>query len=139
MIGFNSERGSYNSIKFLYKNNPKQSKKLYQYKKAKYKESDDKYKKLRKSRKNDIGVNKIVELDNKVGIELTQFIHPNIEIVDEIINFAKNDAGIDKEIETELRIANLSALNSINDEMINEGNVLYAKNNKRKPRYKYFY
>ena len=133
LIGFNSERGSYNSIKFLYKNNPKQSKKSYEYKKAKYKESDDKYKKLRKNlEKNDIGVNKIVESDNKIGIELTQFMHPNIEIVDEIINFAKNDAGIDKEIETELKIANLSALNSINNETINKGNVVYVKNNKRK-------
>mgnify|MGYP003303778184 CR=1 FL=1 len=86
-------------------------------------------------------------IENKTGqvLELAKTVAKSYELaftdadetqvfkrVTEIINFAKNDAGIDKEIETELKIANLSALNSINNETINKGNVVYVKNNKRK-------
>ena len=47
-LGISSERGNNTTIRFSYKNNPKVSKKTYQYKKGNIKDSDSKYLKLRK-------------------------------------------------------------------------------------------
>ena len=51
---------------------------------------------------NGIGVNKIIEGVNDVGVELTQFTHPNIQIIDEIIRRAATDAGINKPVKKDL-------------------------------------
>ena len=98
-IGISHERGIYTSLKFIYKNNPKTSVKRYQYKKATINEEDNKYTKLIKNlEENGIGVNKISETTSSIGLELTQLIHPNLGLIEEIISSAAIDAGINKNI-----------------------------------------
>ena len=61
-LGLSHERGSYFSFKFTYKNDPKSTKKNYEYKKAKINANDSNYTKLIKNlEENGIGVNKIIE------------------------------------------------------------------------------
>ena len=73
-IGITSERRNYSSIKFIYKNNRKKYKPEYKYKKSEFKDTDNKYAKLIKSiESNGIGVKKIIETPEAIGLELTQF------------------------------------------------------------------
>jgi len=127
-IGISHERGIYTSLKFIYKNNPKASVKNYKYKKATYDKDSDKYSKFIKNlEKNGIGVNKISENASSMGIELTQFIHPNIGLVEEIISSAAIDAGINKNIKKDLKIADLTAFSEIDTEFIKNSNLVYER------------
>ena len=82
-------------LRFVYKNNPKRSLEKYTFKKANTNEDDDKYLKLVKNlEENGIGVNKISETSRSIGIELTQFIHPDIRVVEQIIAESSREAGI---------------------------------------------
>ena len=102
-LSFSHERGNYSSFKFVYKNNPKKSFKTYEYKKAEIDANDNKYDKLVKNlEENGIGVNKITETASSLGLELTQFIHPNFNLVEDIITQASIDAGIKKNIKKDL-------------------------------------
>jgi hypothetical protein len=130
-IGFSSERGNYNSLKFIYKNNSKISKPEYKYKKAKFKDADSKYAKLIKSiEANGIGVNKIIETPKAIGLELTQFTHSNLDIVESIIRSASYDAGIKKPVKKDLRVANLQGVSEYNKEFENNSLLIYARKNK---------
>ena len=127
-IGFSHERGAYSSIKFIYKNNPKSSEKKYKYKKASENEDDNKYSKFIKNlNKNDIGVNKIIETTSSIGVELTQFVHPNIELIEEIISSAAVDAGINKNIKKDLKISNLNAISEIDDNFERNSELIYER------------
>tara|TARA_Y100000739_G_C20604436_1_gene464790 strand:- start:262 stop:2220 length:1959 start_codon:yes stop_codon:yes gene_type:complete len=132
-IGISSERGNYLSLKFIYKNNPKQSTKAYRYKESEInKPADDKYVKLRRNiQNNGIGVNKIIETADSIGIELTQFTHPNLDIIEEIIKSASIDSGINKNIKKDLRIANLQAATEFDDEFENSAKIIYERNKSR--------
>ena len=91
-------------MKFVYKNNPKSTKK-YEYQLPEVDENDNKYTKLIKNLEdNGIGVKKISETSRSIGLELTQFIHPDLDIVEEIIAQSASDAGIKKAIKKDLRI-----------------------------------
>ena len=133
-IGIANERDSYFSAKFVYKNNPKESIKKYQYKKSeKIRPQDDKYKKLIKNIENNgIGVNKIIETSSAIGLELTQFTHTNLDIVEEIISSAALDSGIEKDLKTDLRIANLQAKNDFDDDLIKNSKIQYERNKSSK-------
>ena len=116
-IGASFERGNYASVKFVYKNNPKKTFKKYEYQEAEVEDRDSKYEKLIKNLENNgIGVNKISETAQYVGLDLTQFIHKDIKAIEEIISEASADAGIDKSIKKDLKIATLDAYSEI-DEM----------------------
>ena len=131
-IGLSNERGTHTSLKFVLKNNPNFSKPKYKYRKAKLEEGDDKYTKLIKSiEANDIGVTKIIETTNEIGIELTQFSHPNLDIIEEIIKSASYDAGIDKPIKKELRVSNLQGLSEYNKEFEENSLLIYKRNIER--------
>lgn len=133
-IGLANERDNYFSVKIIYKNNPKESIKKHQYKKSEnIRPQDDKYKKLIKNiQNNGIGVNKIIESSNAIGLELTQFTHANLDTVEEIIRFASIDAGIKKDIKTDLRIANLQAKTDFDEDLIQNSNILYERKKSRK-------
>ena len=133
-IGISHERNNYFSFKFVYKNNPKKVIKRYQYKRSEnIKPGDDKYKRFIKNIENNgIGVNKIIESDDSVGIELTQFTHPSLDIVEEIITSASIDAGIDKSIKTELRIADLQAKTEFNEDFIEKSELIYQRKESKK-------
>ena len=133
-IGIASERNNYLSAKFVYKNNPKEFVKKYQYKKSEtIKPQDDKYKKLIKNIENNgIGVNKIIESADAIGLELTQFTHTNLDIIEEIIASASIDSGVNKEIKTDLRIANLQVKTDFDEDFLNNSKILYERKGSRR-------
>tara|TARA_B100002019_G_scaffold197058_1_gene170668 strand:- start:1646 stop:3598 length:1953 start_codon:yes stop_codon:yes gene_type:complete len=128
-LGLSYERGNTLSIRFSYKNNPKESIKKYQYKKSEtIKSQDDKYKKLIKNIENNgIGVNKIIESANSIGLELTQFTHSNLDIIEEIITSASIDSGVNKDIKTDLRIADLQAKTDFDEDFIKNSKTVYER------------
>ena len=78
--------------------------KKYQYKKAQNNEDASKYSKFIKNlNENGIGVNKISETASSIGVELTQFVHPNIGLIEEIISSAAIYAGINKNIKKNIK------------------------------------
>ena len=132
-VGISTERGNSTSIRFTYKNNPKVSKPRYQYKESLHKETDGKYVKLiRNLNENGIGVNKIFEDSSVIGIQMSQFTHPNLDIIDEIIRKASYNAGIVKPIKTDLRIANLKARTEYDENFEKKANLIYQKQSKKK-------
>ena len=133
-IGIASERGNFTSLKFIYKNNPKKSIKKYEYKKADdIDENDSKYNKLVKNlEENGIGVNKIYETSKSIGLELTQFIHPDLYVVEEIITQAKIDSGINKNIKKDLVIADLKAISEIDSDYQNSAKTIYERKSTRR-------
>ncbi len=132
VLGFSYERGNYSSLKFLYKNNPKTNYKKYQYKSAEVNQKDDKYSKLITNlEKNGIGVNKVIETSNSIGLELTQFRHSNLQLVEEIIYKASKDAGIEKGIKKNLRVVDLNAVSEFDDGFEKNGNLIYQRQEKR--------
>ena len=127
-FGISHEKGSYTSLKFVYKSNPNRSIKKYNYQKAETSETDDKYTKLRKNlEKNRIGVNKIYESSQSLGIELTQFFHSDLKVVEEIITQASRDAGINKSIKKDLKIADLKAISEIDNNFQKNSKTIYER------------
>jgi hypothetical protein len=128
VLGLSFERGNYASLRFVYKNNPKNSYREYEYESAESNENDSKYMKLVNNlEKNGIGVNKIVESASSIGLELTQFTHPSLQIVEEIIFKASRDAGIDKEIKKNLKIVDLNAAEEFNKDFEKESKLIYQR------------
>ena len=132
-IGASFERGNYASVKFVYKNNPKKTFKKYEYQEAEVEDRDSKYEKLIKNLENNgIGVNKISETAQYVGLDLTQFIHKDIKAIEEIISEASADAGIDKSIKKDLKIATLDAYSEIDEMFERNSRLIYQREPARK-------
>ena len=135
-IGFANERDTYLSLKFVYKNNPKASKPRYEYKKSNHKKNDSKYIKfIRSLNENGVVVNKIFEDSNQIGLQMSQFTHPNLDIIDEIIRRASADAGITKPVKKDLRIADLKAKTEYDEAFQRNANLIYQKQVKKKFNY----
>ena len=131
-IGTAYERGGFFSLRFVYKNNPKRSLEKYTFKKANTNEDDDKYLKLVKNlEENGIGVNKISETSRSIGIELTQFIHPDIRVVEQIIAESSREAGIEKNIKKNIKIADLDAVTEIDEVFERNAKTIYERNSSR--------
>ena len=132
-IGISSERGNSTSIRFLYKSNTKESKPVYKYRESNHKKTDSKYIKfIRNLNENGIGVNKIFEGSDIIGVQMSQFTHPNLQIIDEIIKRASNEAGLTKPVKTDLRIANLKARTQYDSNFEKNTNLIYQKQAKKK-------
>ena len=132
-FGLGFERGDYISFRFSYKNNPKETKPRYEYKQVDHNEKDSKYVKLRRIlRANGIGVNKIIEGKSVIGVEMTQFTHPNLNVIDEIIKRASYDAGLIKPVKADLRIADLKVVSEYDEEFIESGNLVYDRKSGKK-------
>ena len=135
-IGLANERDTHLSLKFVYKNNPKASKPRYEYKKSDHNKNDNKYIKLiRNLNENGIVVNKIFEDSNQIGIQMSQFTHPNLDIIDEIIRRASADAGIVKPVKKDLRITDLKAKTEYDETFRRNANLIYQKQVKKKFNY----
>ena len=131
-IGAAYERGGFLSLRFSYKNNPNKTLKKYKYAKANTNQNEDKYTKLIKNlEENGIGVNKISETSKSVGIELTQFVHPDIRLVEQIIAQSSRDAGIDKNIKKNIKIANLDAVTEIDEVFTRNAKTIYERKSSR--------
>ncbi len=132
VIGFSYERGNYKSLRFIYKNNPKTNYKKYEYQKAANNKKDDNYSKLISNlEKNGIGVNKVLETSNSIGLELTQFKHSNLQLVEDIIYKASKDAGIKKDIKKNLKVVNLDAINEYDQDYERNSDLIYEKQKTR--------
>ncbi len=132
-IGISSERGKSTSIRFSYKNESKESRPRYKYKEANHNETDSKYIRfIRELNENGIGVNKILEGGDQIGIEMSQFTHPNLDIIDEIIRKASLNVGLEKPVKTDLRIADLKARSEYNDDFERSAKLIYQRQAKKK-------
>lgn len=126
-VGGSFERGGFFSLRFVYKNDPKSTKK-YEYQLPEVDENDDKYTKLIKNLEdNGIGVKKISETSRSIGLELTQFIHPDLNLVEQIISEASRNSGIDKDIITDIEIANLKGVSNIDDTFRRNAETIYER------------
>ena len=132
-IGISSERGNSTSIRFTYKNYPKVSKPRYEFKESDHKETDSSYVKfIRNLNENGIGVNKIFEGSDVIGVQMSQFRHPNLDIIDEIIKRASFNAGLTKPVKKDLRIADLKAKTEYDDAFERNANLIYQRQAKKK-------
>ncbi len=132
-IGVSKERDNYLSLRFVYKNDPVDSKREYIYESAEVKNDWNKYTKLRANLENNgIGVNKIIETSDAIGIELTQFSHPNLNVIEEIISIAKLESGIKKDIKKDLRIADLQALSEYDKSYEANAKLIYERKRERR-------
>lgn len=131
-IGIFNERGTHTSAKFIYKLNPKSYGGKSKLKKATYKDDENKYSKFIKNlESNGVGVNKIIETSDSIGVELTSFMHPNLNTIEEIISFASLDAGISREIKTDFRVADLQAGSDYDKRYENNANLIYQRESQR--------
>ena len=132
-IGISTERGNSTSIRFAYKNNPKISKPRYEYKNSNHKDSDSDYVKfIRNLSENGIAVNKILEGSDQLGIQISQFRHPNLDIIDEIINRAAYNAGLNKTVKANLMIADLQAKTEFDESFEKNSKLIYQRQVKKK-------
>lgn len=123
VLGISYERGNYLSLKFNYKTEGAKREQSSQYKQLERRETDSIYGYLINNlNSNGIGVNKIVENADKIGLELTQFSHPNLDIIEEIVFSATRDAGIEKDVQTSYKVADLSAVNNIDANLLDDTN-----------------
>ena len=135
-IGIANERDTHLSLKFVYKNNPKVSKSRYKYKKIDHNKRDSKYVKLiRNLNENGIIVDKIFEDSNQIGLQMSQFTHPNLDIINEVIRRASADARIVKPVKKDLRIADLKAKTEYDETFQKNANLIYQKQVKKKFNY----
>ena len=126
-IGGSFERGGFFALRFTYKNDPKPTKK-YEYQTPETYESENKYGKLiRNLENNGIGVKKISETSRTLGIELTQFIHPDLNRVEQIISEATRNSGIEKKVITDIEIANLKGISNIDDTFRRNAKTIYER------------
>ena len=131
-IALSQERDNYFSLRFIYKQEAASSKNDYKYKKIQKDDNDNKYGHLVKTlESNGIGVNRIVESANSIGLELTQFSHPNLDIVEDILMRAVGDTGIKKEIKADYRIADLRVTSSFDDDLNQNSKVIYKRQKAR--------
>jgi hypothetical protein len=132
-IGFSYERGNYFSIRFVYKNDPSTSIQKYEYKEPEATSGENQYTKLIKNlEENGIGVERIVESSRSIGLDLTQFVHSDIRLIEEIISEATMNAGIKKDVKKDLNIANLKAISELDEEFENTTKLIYQRDTRRR-------
>lgn len=132
VLGLSYERGNFASIRFLYKSNPRKDYKKYEYKTPESQKDEDKYSKLITNlEENGIGVNKVIETTSSIGLELTQFRHLNLQLVEEIIYKSSKDAGIQKDVKKNLKVVNLDAVIEYDNDFEKNANLIYKREPKK--------
>ena len=132
-IGVSQERGDYASFKFVYKNNPIKTYQKSKYARGNVRRGDNKYTQLINNlEENGIGVKKLTEGASSIGLQLTQVIHPNLRVVEEIIAQSARDAGITKDIKKDIEIANLLVVSEIDDAYRINSSTIYQRQSTKK-------
>ena len=127
-IGVSYERGDYASFKFVYKNDPVKTYQENEYARGDRRRGDNKYTQLINNlEENGIGVKKLTRNANSIGLQLTQVIHPNLRVVEDIINQSARDAGITEDIVKDIEIANLLAVQEIDDSYRATSQTIYER------------
>ena len=62
---------------------------------------------------------------------MTQFVHPGIELIEEIIDSSARDAGINKNIKKDIKIADLRAISEIEDTFEKNSELIYEREKTR--------
>ena len=125
-LGISFERGNTFSIKFNYKKSDPANPKIT-YKTVKKVQSQNKYDNLIASlEENGIGVNKIIGSNRRVGIEVTQFNHSSLQVLEEIISDAKAEASIDEEVLVNYKIAGLDVIKNFDFREIDNQKIFYT-------------
>ncbi len=129
IIGLSGERGNYISLKFAYRGNSASSlQNEYKYKSASNNKNLNKYGKLIENLdRNGIGVNKIYENASSIGIEITQFTFPNLDLIEEIIYIATKDSGITKDVKKEYVIGDLEVYSDFDNDYIKNSKLIYER------------
>tara|TARA_S200000501_G_scaffold38392_1_gene31527 strand:- start:2212 stop:4185 length:1974 start_codon:yes stop_codon:yes gene_type:complete len=132
-IGFSFERGDYASFKFVYKNNPVKTYQTTEYARGDRRRGDNQYTQLINNlEENGIGVKKLTENAGSIGLQLTQVIHPNLQVVEQIIAQSARDAGITKDIKKDIEIANLLAVSELDDSYNATAKTIYQRQSERR-------
>ena len=127
-IGMSLERGDYASFKFVYKNDPVKTYEQSQYTRGDRRRGDNKYTQLINNlEENGIGVKKLSRNANSIGLQLTQVMNPNLQIVEDIIAQSARDAGITEDIVKDIEIANLLAVQEIDDSYRASAQTIYER------------
>ena len=127
-IGMSFERGNYASFKFVYKNDPVKTFQQNQYARGDRRRGDNKYTQLINNlEENGIGVKKLSRNANSIGLQLTQVMNPNLQIVEDIIAQSARDAGITEDIVKDIEIANLLAVQEIDDSYRASAQTIYER------------
>ena len=131
-IGISSERGNTTSLRFSYKNNPSKTVPEYKYKEVDHNKTDSKYIRfIRNLNENGIAVNKILESSEEIGVQLSQFKHPNLDTIDEIIRRASANAGFNKTLKKDIRIADLKAVTEYDNSFEQNAQLIYERQSKK--------
>ena len=132
-IGVSYERGDYASFKFVYKNDPVRTYQKSEYARGDVRRGDNKYTQLINNlEENGIGVKKLTRNANSIGLQLTQVIHPNLRVVEDIINQSARDAGITEDIVKDIEIANLIAIQEIDDSFRASAQTIYERSTSKR-------
>ena len=125
-IGISAERGNYISFRFAIKQSLKAKEHKYN-KPEKIKNESSQTSLIRNLQANGLGVNKIVENADSIGIEISQFSHPSINIIEDIIMTAKGESGIKKDIKVNYKIGGLEAESEFDQAFINRSKSIYER------------
>lgn len=128
-FGLSFERGNHASLKFEYKKQAYKAKQSVSYKRSESaKKINNKIDKLVNNlNSNGIGVNKILDNETSIGLELTQYQHPSLEVLNSIVSSAAADSGINKPIYKTYKIANLEAYSNIDKEYEQNSKLVYER------------
>lgn len=132
-FGLSFERGNYASFRFSYKKKAYKKNKETSYKKSTdISKSDSKYAALIKNLNNNgIGVNKILENGTSIGLELTQFQNPSIELLNSIVESSRIDSNIKKPISTKFKTADLEVYSEFNRTYEENSKLIYERKTDR--------
>ena len=131
-IGLFNERDSIYSLKFIYKQNPNREIPRYKYKTPKINEQASTYDQFMANlRKNGIGVNKIIKNGNVLGVDITQFTHSNINVIDEIIDKAKSNSNLTEEVLVNYKIVDLNVIENYDNFFEEESEQIYVRGRKK--------
>ncbi len=131
-IGLFNERDNFYSLKFIYKQNPKQEIPRYKYKPPKIKEKTSSYEQfIANLNNNGIGVNKIIKKGGILGVDITQFMHPNVNVINDIIDKAKSDSSLTEEVLVNYKIVDLDVIENYDNSFEEEGEQIYIRNKQK--------
>lgn len=127
-VGIFSERDNFYSLKFIYKQNPKREVPRYKYKKSKIDKSSSSYNKfISNLGNNGIGVNKIIKNGKVLGVDITQFTHKNIDVINEIIDQAKTDSNVTEEVLINYKIVDLDVVGNYDNSFEDSSEQIYLR------------
>ena len=128
-IGIAAERGNFISFRFAVKQSL-EAKEYKYYKPEKIEGETSETSLIRNLQSNGIGINKIVENADSIGIEISQFSHPSLNVIENIIMTARGESGIQKEIKVNYQIAGLQAESEFDQAFINRSKSIYERQGK---------